>query len=184
MSEQPGRYQRSTSGLLAAILITLLAIGGWVAIRAFVRDDLEQEPEAIDYLGTVGLAQDGGAEIVYPASLPQDWIATSVDYQPGDRPSWNVGILTDDGRFVGVHQEDDALDDLLGTYVDEDGDEIAELPPEKVESAVATEWQVFQDEGGDRAYAAEVGEDYVLVYGSAALADLREVVELLTTEPR
>ena len=32
------------------------------------------------------------------------------------------GLLTDDERFVGVRQEDDQLDDLLATYVDEDAE--------------------------------------------------------------
>lgn len=183
MSEQPGRYQRSFSGLLGAILITLLAIGGFVAVRAFVRDDASQEPEAIDYLETVGLAQDTGTDIVYPASLPDGWIATSVDFRPGRTPTWGLGMLTRDDQFAGVRQEDDSLDDLLATYLDEDDDEITELPPESFESDLAPEWQVFEDEGGDRAYAAEVGEEYVLVYGSAELDDLRELVELLTTDP-
>lgn len=183
MSEQAGRYQRSFSGLIGAIVITLLAIGGFVAVRAFVRDDIEQKPQAVDYLETVGLAQDAGREIVYPAALPQGWIATSVDFQPGQETTWGVGILTRAGTFVGVRQEDDSLDDLLATYVDDDPDEITELPAERFEGSVATQWQVFEDEGGDRAYAAEVGEDYVLVYGSAELLDLREVVDRLTTEP-
>ena len=127
--------------------------------------------------------EDAGREIVYPASLPKDWIATSVDFQPGQETTWGVGMLTRAGTFVGVRQEDDSLDDLLATYVDDDPDEITELPAERFEGSVATQWQVFEDEGGDRAYAAEVGEEWVLVYGSAELLDLREVVDRLTTEP-
>lgn len=183
MSEQPSRYQRSFAGLVGAIMVTLLAIGGFVAVRAFVRDDIEQEPEAVDYLETVGLAQDAGREIVYPASLPRHWIATSVDFRPGEETTWGVGILTRAGTFVGVRQDDDSLGDLLATYLEEDPDEITELPAERFEESVATQWQVFEDEGGDRAYAAEVGEDYVLVYGSAELLDLREIIDRLTTEP-
>lgn len=59
MSEQPGRYQRSFSGMLGALVVLLLVIGGFVAFRAVTRDDLEVEVETVDYLETVGFAQDG-----------------------------------------------------------------------------------------------------------------------------
>ena len=49
---------------------------------------------------------------------------------------------------------------------------------------MARTWQLFADSGGDLAYAAELGDDEVLVYGSASAADLREVIGLLTTDPR
>ena len=42
---------------------------------------------------------------------------------------------------------------------------------------------MFEDEGGDLAYAAELGDDVVMVYGSAGEEDLRVVLERLTTEP-
>ena len=48
---------------------------------------------------------------------------------------------------------------------------------------MAQDWQVFEDAGGDLAYAAEVGDDVVMVYGSAAEEDLRLVLERLTTAP-
>lgn len=184
MSEQPGRYQRSFSGLIAAMVITLVAIGGFVVVRAFVRDDVSNEPETVDYLEVVGLAQDAGAEVVYPLDLPDGWRATSVDFVPGDRPAFGLGMLTDGGSFVGVRQEEDDLDDLLSIYVEEDAGSIEDQGAESIDSAVAPQWQAFEDEGGDLAYAAEVGESWVLVYGSAGADDLRAVVEQLTTERR
>ena len=39
-------------------------------------------------------------------SLPSGWVATSVDYLPGDRPAFGVGMLTADGKFVGMRQQD------------------------------------------------------------------------------
>jgi hypothetical protein len=114
---------------------------------------------------------------VYPERLPRGWIATSVDYVPGDRPAWGVGMLTDGGDFVGVRQEDAPLDDLLDTYVDEQAQEGGHLA---VTGSVAPRWQEYADRGGDHAYAAQLGQDEVLVYGSAPTADLRRVLELLT----
>ncbi|MFC6286182.1 DUF4245 domain-containing protein [Nocardioides sp. GCM10027113] len=180
MSEQPGRYRRSTSGLIGAILITLLVIGAFVTLRALFRSELEVEPEPVDYLSAVGFAQREGFELVYPPELPEGWIATSVDLTQGEPPAWRIGMLTDDERFVGVRQEANDLDDMLDTYVDEDVDEVE---PRRLDSEIATEWRAFEDEGGDLALAAELDEDtVVLVYGSAPEADVVALAELLTAE--
>ena len=184
MSEQAGRYQRSTGGLIGAIVITLVVIGAFVVFRALVRDEVDTDLESLDYLESVGFAQEAGVEIAYPASVPEGWSATSVDYRPGVPPAWGVGFLTDDTLFVGVRDEDASLDDLLETYVDEDENEIEQLADEDIDSEVASTWQVFEDGGGDRAYAAEVGDRMVLVYGSAPVEDLELVVEELTTDVR
>jgi hypothetical protein len=180
VSEQGGRYQRSVSGLVGALLVTLLVIGAFVAFRALNRDELETRPQSIDYLEQAGLAQEAGLDVVYPRDLPEGWQATNVEVVPGERPVWAVSLLTEAERYVGIRQEDDQLDDLLSTYVDE---AVEARPDVRVEGSVAQEWQVFEDDGGDLAYAAELGDDVVMVYGSAGEEDLRLVLERLTTEP-
>jgi hypothetical protein len=173
-------YQRSASGLVGALLVTLLVIGAFVAFRALNRDELETSPESVDYLEQAGLAQEAGLEVVYPRDLPQGWRATNVQVAPGERPVWAVSLLTDAQRYVGIRQEDDQLDDLLETYVDEEVEARSDV---LVEGSVAQKWQVFEDDGGDLAYAAELGDDVVIVYGSAGEEDLQLVLERLTTEP-
>jgi hypothetical protein len=181
VSEQGGRYQRSFAGMIGALLITLVVIGAFVAFRALNRDELETKPDPVDYLETVGLIQENGGSVVYPSTLPDGWTATSLDFTPGEETAWGLGFLTDDGKYVGLRQEDASLDDLLETYVDESPKELdeAEFP----DSAVARSWRVFEDEGGDTAFAAELGEEWVLVYGSASRSDLESMVERLTTDP-
>jgi hypothetical protein len=177
---RPARYPRTANGLIGSMIVVLLVIGAFVVLRALNRNDLEVRPEAVDYLATVQDLQDGDLAPVYPPELPEGWIATSIDYVPGERPSWGIGMLTDAERFVGVRQEDASLDDLLHTYVDEDpveGDSVT------LEGSIAPTWQTYTDAGGDRAYAAEVGDDWVLVYGSASRADQEELIGLLTTRP-
>ena len=181
MSEQGGRYQRSFAGMIGAMLVTLLVIGGFVAFRALNRDELDEKPTRVDYLETVGLIQEDGGSVVYPPSLPDGWIATSVDFTPGERTAWGVGFLTDDGKYVGLRQEDAPLDDLLATYVDEQPKELAEA--DFPDSALSETWRVFEDDGGDHGFAAEVGDEWVLVYGSAPREDLESMVESLTTDP-
>ena len=70
VSQQPGRYQRSTSGMVGALLVTLLVILAFVAFRALNRSNLDVKPERVDYLAQVRYAQQAGSEVVYPARLP------------------------------------------------------------------------------------------------------------------
>jgi hypothetical protein len=162
------------------LIVLVLAVLAFVAFRAVFRDNEAVEPEAVDYLSVVRPAQQSGFRIVYPPSLPEGWTPTSVDYVPGERPAWGVGMLTDDGKFVGLRQQDADVSALLETYVDKDpveGDVVA------VSGSVVEDWQEWSDAGGDHAYSAPVGDDEVLVYGSAPLDDLLSIVRSLTDEP-
>jgi hypothetical protein len=174
VSEQPGRYQRSFSGMLGALVVLLLVIGGFIAFRAVTRDDLEVEPEQVDYLETVRLAQQADLTVVYPPSVPEGWQATSVESQPGRE--WGIGFLTPDG-FAGIHQSEDSSNDLLETYVDEaptEGDPV---------TIAGQEWEAWSDDGGDRGYLGEVDGQQVLVYGSESAETLQSLAASLTTAP-
>lgn len=177
MSEQPGRYQRSASGMVGAMIVLLLGIGAFVGFRALNRDELEVSPEAVDYLTAVEAAQAESWDVAYPQSLPEGWRATSLDAVPGR--AWGIGFLTP-GGFAGLQQSADSLPELLRTYVD---DETEQRESVDLDSALASRWDSYADEGGDLAYAAEVDGQQVLVYGSAPAADLRALAEALTTEP-
>ncbi len=180
-AERPGRYQRSANGLLAALVVTVLAVVGFVGFRALFGRDLEVEPQRIDYLGTVVLFQEAGAPVVYPEALPPGWIATNVNVERGERPAFGMSLLTDDDEFVGVRQEDESVGDLLDLYLD--SDEVDEEAAYDASGSVATTWEGYSDPGGDFAYVAAVGDATVLVYGSASAEDLQAVVESLTDEP-
>ena len=121
--DRPGRYQRTIAGGIGSMIVLVLVVLAFVVFRAVFRDNDAVEVDPVDYLSVVGPAQEAGVPVVYPPSLPDGWKATSVDFDPGDRPAWGVGMLTDDGKFVGVRQEDADLDSLLDTYVDEDATE-------------------------------------------------------------
>lgn len=176
MSGQAGRYQRSMSGMVGALLVSLLAIGGYVGFRALNRNEIEVRPEPIELADAVTVGDQAGSQPVYPDPLPEGWTATSFDTGSLDEPAWGLGLHTADGRFVGIRKEDASLDQLLETYVDESPDEGETVT---IDSSVATSWQTWTDDGGDTAYASEVGEEWVLVYGSAPAEDLRTVVESL-----
>ena len=186
--EEPSRYSRTTNGLLASLIVTVLAVGAFVAFRGTFRDQPTTfDAGPIDYIEPVKAAQDNGVDLVYPTSLPDGWNVTSIDFVPGERPAWGIGMLTDDGRYVGLRQEDADVDELIEVYVDENaepGDEGG------VESDLATEpWQTWADAGGDLAYSTTLNEgadstlgETLLVYGSASRGDQEELISLLTMD--
>lgn len=176
VSEKPGRYQRSTNGLIGALLVTLLAVGGFVLVRSLVRADLEVEQEPVDYAAAAEAARDAGFDVVAPTKLPTGWRATSIDLSQSRPPTWGIGILTDEGRFVGLRQTGDSVLDVVADNVDE---EAVEGETVTLDSAVGDSWTTWTDEGGDTGYSTEYDEQSLLVYGSAAAEDLETLIGLL-----
>jgi len=185
--ETPSRYSRTYGGLVASLLVTLVVVLAYVGLRALNRDELDVRPEPVDYTEAVAAAQDSGITLVYPRELPEGWIVTRLDFERGDRPAWGINLLTDDGNFVGVRQEDADVDDLLATYVDE---QPSEGEPVSLDSPLASSWRTWSDEGGDHAFSTELPPvdgsgtgDTLLVYGSASAPEQVELIRQLVTEP-
>ena len=183
--EQPGRYNRSFGGLVAAMIATVLFVAAYIGFRALTRDQPDIE-RRVDYASCVAYLQEADLTVAHPASLPQGWTATSVHFEQGEPPSWRMGLLTDDEQFVGVVQQQEDVDDLLEDYVDAAPDQGADASPEN--TLGATSWQTWSDAGGDHAFSTELAAgplagQTLLVYGSAAVADLEAVVGLLTLDP-
>lgn len=175
-SGRPSRHQRSMAGMIGAMLITLVVIGGFVLLRGSLREQTEVEVPPVDYQDAVAAAADSGIELAHPRELPAGWRATSVDLTRDETPAWTMGMLTDEGRFVGIRQEVESADDMAAVAIDEDaveGDEVS------LDSELARTWTTWTDEGGDTGYSAEVGDETVLVYGSAPVEDIEEIVGLL-----
>ncbi|MFJ9314889.1 DUF4245 family protein [Pimelobacter simplex] len=180
---RPGRYQRSFNGLISSLLVTVLVIGGLLYFMGAFRNSTEIEPEAVDYLETVQSAQQAGLTPVYPSALPKGWIATGVDVTPSaEDPVFMIRMLSDDERFVAVRQERATSSALLTKWVDEETQAGAGYTvPASVAAPVAREWKGYTDKGGDSAYVAKVGENTVLVFGSASKQDLQSIVDALVT---
>lgn len=186
MSEQsgsPARHQRSTSGLIGSLIVTVSAV---VVVGFLLQADngaSRRSPDPVDYTEVVDAAREAGYRVAHPATLPDGWVATSVDFVPATPADWSVGLLTSTDTFAGVRQEDADLADLLKTYVDEEvvqGDDVT------IDSPLGATWASYSDNGGDTAYAATVAIDgesaTVLVYGSASGADLRRLLGSLTLD--
>ncbi|MGB0099824.1 MAG: DUF4245 family protein [Nocardioides sp.] len=174
---RPGRYDRSFGGLVGAMIVLVLVVLGIVIFRGAFRDVPQYDPEPVDYLALVESLEEAGWTPVYPESLPEGWFVKDAAFSPGERPSLSLAMTTDDEHFAGLHQEDEGVESLVTTLV---GDDATEGETVTLDSSVASSWRTFSDPGGDHAFAAEVGDDTVLVYGSAPEGDLEELVELLT----
>ena len=179
MSEQgrPSRYTRSFGGMTGALIVTVLFVVVFVAWRGLFRADPDDTPVPVDWQESVELADQAGLQVVRPGELPDGWIATSVELRAGDDPRWGLGVLTDEGDFIGIRQQDASVDDLVELYVDEDaepGDDAS------VPSEITDTWQTWSDSGGDHAYSTELGDEAVLVYGSAAAEEIEAYLGLLT----
>ena len=182
--EQPARYQRSTSGMVGALLVTLLVILAFVAFRAINRTNLDVKPQRVDYLAQVSYAQQAGSEVVYPARLPTGWYATQVTLSPGTPSDLELSMLTGDGAYVGFVESPASLTDLLSTYVDP---QAAGGPSIVVARSVVTRWSTWSDGGGDTAVGAQRGQgkarQSLLVFGTATRSQLEALAASLTTAP-
>jgi len=163
------------------MIVIVVVVLGVVIVRGFVSKDLDQgRPKAVEYLESVEGLQANGFDVVYPPTLPDGWIVSNVDFTPGERATYGLNFYTADDKFVGLRQEDASVDDLLEEFVD--ATTVSEDPLIGVGS-VAPEWEGWSDEGGDRAFTTESGENTVVVFGDVSAAELTELVALLTTVP-
>lgn len=173
MSEQAGRYQRSTGGLVGSMIVLLLVVGAFVAFRALVRDDVEVPVKTVDYQQTVDFARTQvDFPVIAPDELPRGWRATSAEFVP-EPGRWNLGVLTDEERYVGLAQSVRSEENMVRSYVDERA--VAE-PPVEVQGQT---WRRWTDEEGDTALTRTVGDMTVLVVSPAGLEVLTEFVETL-----
>ena len=145
---QSARYQRTSGGLVGAMIVTVLAVVGFVAFRSVFTDREPTPVRAVDYTTTVTSARaDKQLLVMAPPRLPPGWRATSATYTRGAKPTWHLGLLTDDGSYVGVEESRDSVEQLVEEHVDPDADRGKDVTID------GRTWQTWTDEGGDHAVA-------------------------------
>ena len=160
MSSQAGRYQRSFSGMVGAMVVLLVVIGAYVAFRAVNRNDVADPVVPIDWKGPASYAREqADFDVLSPAALPQGWIATSARWAGGREPHWHLGTLTAQKQYVGLEQEDRTVDDMVQEYVDPDAARGKDVTID------GQRWQSWFDEQ-DQALVRETGPVTTLVVGS------------------
>lgn len=160
MSEQAGRYQRSVSGMIGALLVLLAVVGLFMLMQSLNRPEPPNPVQAVDYRRDVPYAKaQAGFDLVAPASLPAGWKATTVNFTDGGRAHWHLGCLTGKGRYVGLEQGDESVAAMVEAYVDP---QASRGRPTTIDGS---RWATYTDAGGDLALVRRAGRTTTLVVG-------------------
>lgn len=174
MSEQPGRYQRSFTGLIAAMAVLVALVVAYVLIRGIARTDPPNPAQPVDYRQPAHYARSvADYPLLAPGRLPSGWIATSVRFTPGADQSWHLGTLTGDREYVGLEQADRSSSDMVEQYVDPDairGDD---------RTIDGQTWQTWSDDGGDRALVREAHGATTVLVGAVPESTLEDYLAAL-----
>lgn len=174
MSGQAGRYQRSVSGLITALVVLLLVLAGMSVLRSLLRSQPEATVRPVDYTAVADRARaEADLDILAPRTLPDGWVATSATWRSGGAQVWHLGVLTDAERYIGLEQADRTVTAMVETYVDPDA---VEGQPVRVEGRA---WRTFSDDGGDLALVRRDGETTTLLVGRVTEDVLVEYLGLL-----
>lgn len=173
MGERPGRYQRSTAGMIGSMIVLLVVVVLFVGFRGAVRDQPDNRVRPVDYAAPAAYAREQADFVIAPRELPAGWVATSVRFTDGDEPAWHLGVLTEEERYVGLEQASSGeLDELVEEHVGEDAEEAGQVTLE------GGRWRRYVDTDDDRALVREADGVTTLLVGRVPEATLKE---LLTT---
>ena len=170
------RVRPMMSGIVALAVALVTAIGWYYVGRP---DESAQPVRTVEWKPWVKSGRaDGKLALLAPRALPEGWRATSASYQSGVDPHWHLGMLTGNGKFVGIEEARDTISDLVEQYVDENATQGAEVEVDGLA------WQTWTDAGGDyalvRSFEGPDGnQENVIVVGSAPDAVIRDFVETL-----
>lgn len=177
MSEQPGRYQRTTGGMIGAMIVLLLVVAGFVGFRALNRNDASRPTPAVpaDQVSAVTrAAREASMAAPVPTPLPANWRITSVSFNP-TKKTWHLGLLTADNQYVGIEERPATPRELARTYIDKDA-----VQGSDVTNSGRT-WTTWTDQGGDYALITQVGSTSYLVGGSASNADVDAIAKAIAS---
>lgn len=165
--ERAGRYQRSAAGMIGAMIVLVVVVIGFVVFRDALRNDAATPVRTVDYVQTADYARDQASfDLLAPKTLPEGWRATSVSYVPGRDDTWHLGMLTGEGRYVGLDQSGASSRSMVEQIVDPNA---VEGDPVDVGGQ---EWQTWSDEGGDLALVRAADGTTTVVVGHEVPEDV------------
>jgi len=160
--------------MVGALIVLLLVIIAFVVFRGSVRDNKAVPVKAVDYAASLPfIREQAGFPVLAPAALPEGWKATSLRFEDTRPQSWHLGVLTDEGHYVGIEQARDSESTMVDEFVDDDAEK-----GEQVEVAGKT-WDTYTDDGGDRALVRREDGLTILVVGTLSEDELNAYVESL-----
>jgi hypothetical protein len=178
--ERPGGYRRSSSGLIGAMIATVVAVLLFVGFRSLTRDNTATAIPSVDWQISFQAARaDGKLAVLAPPSTPSGWKATSVSFMPGSAPSWHLGLLTAKQKYVGIYEARDDVGDLVQDHVNGNVHRGHDV------NLDGASWRVYTGSVGDYALARTVehagSQEAQLVVGTAPAAEIRDFTESLTS---
>ncbi len=178
-----GRYQRSSGGLVGAMIVTVVGVVAFAGLNALKNEHDSTPVRAVDYQAMVRAGRaDHKLSVPAPTSLPTGWKATSADYETGTAPTWHLGVLTDKRDYIGVEEALGGVDDLVKEHVDPDAQQGKDVTIDGVT------YQTWTDPDGDYALSREIRvggkvKESWLVVGSAPEATIRDYAATLKSAP-
>lgn len=96
----------------SVVVLGAIVFGLWGIQKFFSTDATEPVVKTVDYQQVVSQGRPVAEfDLLAPKTLPEGWRATSARFDP---KAWHLGVLTDDGTYVGIEQlkvsEDRAID--------------------------------------------------------------------------
>ena len=162
MSQPSARYQRSTGGLIGALLVLLVLALGYVGVGALTGTDPGTPVRTVDYTRVEPAARrSADFDLVAPPSLPDGWRATTVRFVDTPPQHWHLGVLTDKGRYVGLEQGREGVPSMVRRYVDERAQRGRRV------QVAGEPWTSYTDAGDDLALVRREGGTTTLVVGNA-----------------
>ena len=175
---QPSRYTRSFNGMTGALIVTVLAVLAFVAWRGLWRSDVD---DASRKPWTGRRASSSRSRQTSRSSTPASCRPGGRPPAPSSPPATTRGGASACSPTTvassGSGSRTRRSTDLVELYVDEDaeaGDDAT------VTSDITDTWQTWSDDGGDVGYSTELGDEALLVYGSAPAEDIETYLGLLT----
>jgi hypothetical protein len=146
--------------MVGAMVVLVLLIVGWIGFKALTTKDPDNPVRTVDYAQVVPAAKRTAPfDLVAPASLPDGWRATSVNFTDGTAADWHLGVLTERNRYVGLEQADRPVRKMVAEHVDEAA---TRGKPVEVDGV---RWSTYTDGGGDLALVRRTGPTTTLVVG-------------------
>ena len=161
MSEQAGRYQRTFSGMIGAMVVLVVLVVAFVVLRNLNTSDPENPAPPVDWKPALQFAREQAPfPVLAPQLLPPGWEVTSADFEREGKPAWHLGMLTDDKRYMGLEQAKQPVADMVSQYVDEEAKQGRDVGVDGLT------WQSWSDPGGDHALTRRADGVTTLVVGS------------------
>lgn len=147
--------------LIGALLLGLAGLGYWFQVKP------DNTVESVDYVTALEAARgDASFEVLAPATLPKGWKATTVRYKTGGPGQWHLGVMTDEGEYIGLEQSAIGTQPAIDRFA-------PETEPKGSTEVAGHTWQLRQSKRGETTLVRDEGDITIIVTGTAS----RKVIE-------